>query len=134
MTGSDYSLVLVCKCNNLGCLSLLGAYRVMEGSQGELSPKTEEEFDDESKDRTLARGKCREMVSNTKQNTKPTNQQTKVNLEPGGWLGGKERLLLQFGLTLHKPNVISEEGLLEELRPPHWLVAMSVGHFFIADG
>ena len=32
-------------------------------------------------------------------------------MEPGGWLGRKERLLLQFGLTLHKPDVISEEGL-----------------------
>jgi hypothetical protein len=39
MAGSDYSLVLICKCNNLGCLYLLGACRVVAGSQWGIEPQ-----------------------------------------------------------------------------------------------
>lgn len=71
MTGSDHTLVLIWKCDILGCLSLLGACKVMVGSQGEQIPKTEEAFDDEIEDRRRrgrgGRRKRSEMVSNTKQ-------------------------------------------------------------------
>lgn len=57
-------MILICEYNIVGCLFLLGACRVVVGSQGEQRPKTEEAFGDEIGDRRRARRKCREMVSN----------------------------------------------------------------------